>query len=218
LSSAFGSRPEVAKGNKPAVVFNATIVETGERLLLATTDSEPFRQPTNKTSPGWRDFTRLYPETDIPVATAARLSATFPFVTPAPRIRRGDVFADQYHLVDGGYYDNYGVATLILAAGFDVMENLTILNLVDPDNPAIPHVIIATIEPAPPFWAVKKWTAVFLLLLPAMRIYSNPGIPSVRRWIGRIAAAFGLLASLLGLCASSSARMRSSRRVLDSWF
>jgi hypothetical protein len=113
LSSAFGSRPEVAKGNKPAVVFNATIVETGERLLLATTDSEPFRQPTNKTSPGWRDFTRLYPETDIPVATAARLSATFPFVTPAPRIRRGDVFADQYHVVDGGYYDNYGVATLI---------------------------------------------------------------------------------------------------------
>src|SRR5687767_4815549 len=61
------------------------------------------------------------------------------------------------------------------------------------------------IEPAPRFWAVKKWTAVFLLLLPAMRIYSNPGIPSVRRWIGRIAAAFGLLASLLGLCASSSA-------------
>ncbi len=95
------------------MVFNATIVETGERLLLATTDSEPFRQPTNKTSPGWRDFTRLYPETDIPVATAARLSATFPFVTPAPRIRRGNVFADQYHVVDGGYYDNYGVATLV---------------------------------------------------------------------------------------------------------
>jgi len=56
LSSAFGSRREVAKGNKPAVVFNATIVETGERLLLATTDSEPFRQPTNKTSPGVAGF------------------------------------------------------------------------------------------------------------------------------------------------------------------
>jgi hypothetical protein len=93
------------------------------------------------------------------------------------------------------------VASLgMLAAIFDVTENLTILNLVDPDNPAIPHAIIAAIEPAPRFWALKKWTAVFLLLLPAMRIYFNPGIPSVRRWMGWIAAAFALLAAILGLC------------------
>jgi Patatin-like phospholipase len=106
-------QPEVGKGNKPAVVFNATIVETGERLLLSTTDFEPFREPTNKVTPGWQEFSRLYPEMDIAIVTAARLSATFPFVTPAARILRGDVFADQYHVVDGGYYDNYGVATLI---------------------------------------------------------------------------------------------------------
>src|SRR5439155_25876077 len=31
-------RREVAKGKRPAVVFNATFVETGERLLLSTTD------------------------------------------------------------------------------------------------------------------------------------------------------------------------------------
>jgi hypothetical protein len=106
-------RPEVAKGNKPAVVFNATIVETGERLLLSTTDFGPPREPINKITPGWQDFSRLYPKKDIPIVTAARLSATFPFVTPAARIFLGDVFANQYHVVDGGYYDNYGVATLI---------------------------------------------------------------------------------------------------------
>jgi len=106
-------RTEVAKGSKPAVVFNATIVETGERLLLSTTDFDSSGQRTDKTSPGWQDFSRMYPEKDIPVVTAARLSATFPFVTPAARIFRGDVFTDQYHVVDGGYYDNYGVATLI---------------------------------------------------------------------------------------------------------
>jgi Patatin-like phospholipase len=106
-------QPDVAKGNKPAVVFNATIVETGERLLLSTTDFEPFREPTNRITPGWQEFSRLYPEMDLPIVTAARLSATFPFVTPAARILRGGVFADQYHVVDGGYYDNFGVATLI---------------------------------------------------------------------------------------------------------
>src|SRR5262249_49933228 len=103
----------VAKGMKPAVIFNATIVETGERLLLSSADLDPSTTATNKTSPGWQDFSRLYPDRDIAFVPAARLSATFPIVTPAARIYRGDVFANQYHVVDGGYYDNYGVATLI---------------------------------------------------------------------------------------------------------
>ena len=92
------------------------------------------------------------------------------------------------------------VASLgMLAAILDVIENLAILNLIDPDNPAISHAIIAAIEPAPRFWALKKWTAVFLLLLPATRIYFSPGIPRVRRWMGWIAAAFALLAAIIGL-------------------
>jgi hypothetical protein len=43
---------------------------------------------------------------------AARLSATFPYVTPAARRRaaRGEAAV---HLIDGGYFDNSGVATAL---------------------------------------------------------------------------------------------------------
>src|SRR5262249_585901 len=47
---------------------------------------------------------------DVGVVTAARLSATFPYVTPAAR---ADVSEVMPHVVDGGYYDNYGMATLV---------------------------------------------------------------------------------------------------------
>src|SRR5439155_13797592 len=99
------------------VVFNATFVETGERLLLSTTDFKSPRAPGDTTTTGWQVFGRSDHQKeisrDVSVVTAARLSATFPFVTPAARIFQGNVFGNAHHVVDGGYYDNYGVATLI---------------------------------------------------------------------------------------------------------
>jgi Patatin-like phospholipase len=53
---------------------------------------------------------------DIPITTAVRLSATFPYVTPAARAQRyetDDWRTPEYHVVDGGYYDNYGMASLV---------------------------------------------------------------------------------------------------------
>jgi hypothetical protein len=47
---------------------------------------------------------------DVGIAAAARLSASFPYVTPASR---SDGPGPQPHVVDGGYYDNYGMATLV---------------------------------------------------------------------------------------------------------
>jgi hypothetical protein len=49
-------------------------------------------------------------ELDVAVVTAARLSATFPYVTPASR---SNASGPQPHIVDGGYYDNYGMSTLV---------------------------------------------------------------------------------------------------------
>lgn len=46
---------------------------------------------------------------DVPVVRAARLSATFPFVTPAVRPIKADY---EPHMMDGGFFDNYGMATL----------------------------------------------------------------------------------------------------------
>jgi hypothetical protein len=93
---------------RPAVLFNATVSESGERMLFATTTLGP--PPPNG---GRREFARDFPDRDVPVTTAARLSATFPYVSPAARVDRHAGLDDQYHYVDGGYYDNYGTATMI---------------------------------------------------------------------------------------------------------
>jgi hypothetical protein len=95
---------------RPAVIFNTTITDTGERLLLAT--SAP-RKTSQEESGNWgkgsRTFFDIYPDGDIRVVTAARLSATFPYVSPAARANRS---GPQFHIVDGGYYDNYGISSL----------------------------------------------------------------------------------------------------------
>jgi hypothetical protein len=99
---------EARAGTRPAVIFNATLVETGDRLLLSSTTVGPSGD-----SPGRREWSRMYPDRDLPIATAARLSATFPYVTPAARIQTHDLSRSAYHVVDGGYYDNFGVSSLV---------------------------------------------------------------------------------------------------------
>jgi hypothetical protein len=125
----------VREGKLPAVIFNATIVETGARLLLATTalDLDQSRRST-----GLRELHDLYPTRDVPVLTAARLSATFPYVSPAARIWDGDVFSHGFHVVDGGYYDNFGVSTLIewLDAGLDRLSHQAAATMTPPRVPS----------------------------------------------------------------------------------
>jgi hypothetical protein len=57
-----------------------------------------------------KDFRRVYQGLDVPITTAVRLASSFPYVSPAARANQGD---RREHLVDGGYYDNYGVASAI---------------------------------------------------------------------------------------------------------
>jgi hypothetical protein len=99
-------RTSVANGDRPANLFNGTLTESGGRLLIGTTQ---FEKPHEACS----QFYELYKDHDLSVATAARLSATFPFVTPAARADLGGPGQPQFHVVDGGYYDNYGMATLV---------------------------------------------------------------------------------------------------------
>src|SRR2546426_60304 len=57
-------------------------------------------------------FSTIYPHDTLDVVTAARLSATFPYVTPIARRDRGRT---DFHIADGGYFDNFGVATALQA-------------------------------------------------------------------------------------------------------
>ena len=122
-----GWRKDAASGLRPAVIFNSTLVETGERYLLSTTGFADSNASKSKQEEylGRSEFFKLYPDSDLRVRTAARLSATFPYVTPAARMLRNDTgvkgkqsedgrfYRPEPHAVDGGYYDNYGMASLL---------------------------------------------------------------------------------------------------------
>lgn len=108
-------RADGIAGRKPFIIFNTTIADSGERLLL---DTLPLRDRSNSGNHddfaaarprGSHRFSEIYTGKDLAVVTAARLSATFPFVTPAAR---ANLPGAQYHIVDGGYYDNYGVSSI----------------------------------------------------------------------------------------------------------
>ncbi len=124
----------VRQGWRPAHIFNATAVETGAAVRIATvrlSDPEGGTGTEPRFAPGSepREFADLYPKADVDVVTAARLSASFPWVSPLARawmapvdIRAvaGPSASDRhkyaagidstaFHLGDGGYFDNFGV-------------------------------------------------------------------------------------------------------------
>ncbi len=106
-------RRGAADGRLPAVAFNATEAESGRPFLFSTFDDFGH---------GVRLFSKAYPDRDIDVTTAARASATFPWVSPLARPCAAPCGAREQeraglHLADGGYYDNYGVATAIAWLG-----------------------------------------------------------------------------------------------------
>jgi Patatin-like phospholipase len=132
-------RSSVASGHRPANLFNATITETGGRLLISTSE---FAKPHEACS----QFCELYKGQDLAIASAARLSATFPFVTPATRADLGGPGTPQFHIVDGGYYDNYGMSTLAewlreaLSSGETHVRRMLVLQIrgFPPDPPERP--------------------------------------------------------------------------------
>ena len=110
----------------PAFLFNTTVVETGQPAAFVTTQfpSLEYRKTYAKNlkqSAVVESVNRLFelstdeqPESaddvGLQMATAARLSATFPYVSPATTLKIAA--SKPYHLVDGGYYDVYGLAAV----------------------------------------------------------------------------------------------------------
>lgn len=117
-------------GTLPAVVFNSTETGAGEQHFLATI-TLPNLQPKTGTTRGQgydlnaRTFHSMYNRKyifDMYVTTAARLSATFPYVTPTSRAIVDRQFNDQdvpdiqlptWRLADGGYFDNSGLVAAL---------------------------------------------------------------------------------------------------------
>lgn len=113
----------IATGRVPAPIFAATVMESGRRVMLTPLDFGPHGKPERAetlaeflSSPGKKK------EVDLDLWTAARLSATFPWVSPAARAEfsgekneeeRGPAGHHGQHVIDGGYYDNFGVTSAL---------------------------------------------------------------------------------------------------------
>ncbi|BAY90177.1 MULTISPECIES: hypothetical protein [unclassified Tolypothrix] len=101
-------REKIDEGIIPIPIFNATLVEDGRRFLVSPMTFSKESQQENRTS---IDFNKLYPEYDIDVTTSARLSATFPYISPV--CCPSEETNWNYHVADGGYFDNFGIVTSI---------------------------------------------------------------------------------------------------------
>lgn len=152
---------DIRSGVKPAVILNATVLETGERIAITPLASLQQMDPA-KLAPDWGGWRPSDDEDLVPSRrngartlsefllaekraeelkrehgveifgytldawTAARLSATFSYVSPPARARLVcgplDQFCTQkelstlfasFHLIDGGYHENFGLASAL---------------------------------------------------------------------------------------------------------
>jgi len=108
-------KKSVAKHELPAMIFNATFVDTGGPLLIGTVspgDLDGASAVDVFATPG-----SVFKGLNLKMVTAARLASTFPYVTPVSRI---DEKSDQRcngrcaaHIADGGYFDNFGISSAV---------------------------------------------------------------------------------------------------------
>lgn len=93
--------------NMPAFSLNTTAEETGSRWLIS---NYVVRQRSGEAEITPAASFLDHFQRDIPLSTAARLSANFPYVSPMARLEPP---AHGYHFGDGGYFDNDGTATAL---------------------------------------------------------------------------------------------------------
>ncbi len=122
-------RRPILEGRIPAVIFGATVMETGRRVMLTPLGFEAspvHEQPGSlaRRAPTLSEylFGEDGGEADVSLWTAARLSATFAYVSPAASAEIADPESgaieragDQrgHHMLDGGYYENFGVTSAL---------------------------------------------------------------------------------------------------------
>ncbi|MBA3962636.1 MAG: patatin-like phospholipase family protein [Chthoniobacterales bacterium] len=86
----------------PALLLNGTSVETGNRVIVSN-------MAINSDYLAAEEGASKYESNlDLPLSTAAHLSARFTYVSPAGRFAR-----DGSHVVDGGYFENSGATTAL---------------------------------------------------------------------------------------------------------
>ncbi|PQO42765.1 patatin-like phospholipase family protein [Blastopirellula marina] len=111
---------QAAQGQLPVVVFNATDVKSGRRVLLGSTahweHDDHSSEEAHEHDEACAAFDLRENQLDMKVATAVRLSASFPYVTPISRPsldEDGNRQMPSVRMGDGAYADNDGIMTAL---------------------------------------------------------------------------------------------------------
>lgn len=98
--------PANAPYRVPVLLLNTTVVETGQRAIVSNLEIDKSFSDTLDPLGGDASASNM------PLSTAAHLSARFSYVSPAGTIRKKDGTL-WGHIVDGGYFENSGAASAV---------------------------------------------------------------------------------------------------------
>jgi hypothetical protein len=147
----------------PALLLNGTHVESGKRVIASNLDIAADPKV-------FRDAHDLYallpPGSEIGASTAAHTSARFTYVSPAGTL------ADGTHLVDGGYFENFGAVTgrEVLKAGLDRLgRKIRPVAILISNDPELGERDLPSSDPQPPRGAKREtWAGEALSPLRAL--------------------------------------------------
>ena len=100
-----GFLAEYANSSQPVMLINATHVESGTRTILSNVALNELKQ--NQV----HDYF-VISKNDVSISTAIGIGSRFPFITPPALIKYTDG-KTWGNLVDGGYYENLGMQTML---------------------------------------------------------------------------------------------------------
>ncbi|MBD2211267.1 patatin-like phospholipase family protein [Nostoc linckia FACHB-104] len=157
-------REKIDRGEIPIPIFNATLVEDGRRFLVSPMTFSKESKESEEKNRTSIDFNNLYPEYDLDVTTAARLSATFPYISPVCCPSKETNW--NYHVADGGYFDNFGIVTSIelLDQLLESSQNNQIKKVILLQINAFPDNESPTQEEGAPGWQMEVIGSLLALL------------------------------------------------------
>jgi hypothetical protein len=113
----------VRAGRLPGFIFGTTAMESGRRIMITPIEFPDDCAYGERRARACTLNEYLDPDAklrlDIDLWTAARLSATFPWISPPARAMEMNSFQQiskktfRHHMLDGGYYDNFGIAAAL---------------------------------------------------------------------------------------------------------
>ena len=135
-------------GTVPIVVFNSTDAVSGRRILFDSIPTPRRRSSVGKTSRplNYRELMYVGDDSafDVRPATAARTSATFPYVSPFTKPKDASPKGDAVAICDGGYVDNEGIESAVNWIDF-LIKRWAVL---EADDRPFDRILLLRIEPS----------------------------------------------------------------------